>query len=92
MLPSWAVSSVSSGVARSRADFLQRREGEDEARMAIPTQHPTGVANFDRTEDGSDAAGRVVLDRSEHAAIGQIRRKSVYVSASWPRSRSEGQP
>ena len=70
MLPSRAVNSVSSGVARSGQISLQRREGEGEARMAIPTQHPAGIANLHRAEDGPDAAGRVVLDRSKHAAVG----------------------
>ena len=53
-----------------RADLLQRRESDGEARMAIPTQHPAGIANLHRSEDGPDAAGRVVLDRPKHAAVG----------------------
>jgi hypothetical protein len=50
-------------------DLLQRRESDGEGRMAVPTQHPAGVANLNRAEDGPDAAGRVVLDRPKQATV-----------------------
>jgi hypothetical protein len=51
------------------ADFLQRSEGAHHARMAIPAQHPAGVANLHRAEDSSDAARRVILDSAERMAV-----------------------
>lgn len=50
-------------------DFLQEREGAIHARVAIPAQHPAGIANLNGAEDGSDPARRIVLDRPERMAV-----------------------
>jgi hypothetical protein len=49
--------------------ILQRRESDGDGRMAVPTQHPAGIANLHYSEDGPDAAGRVILDRPKHPAV-----------------------
>lgn len=51
------------------ADVLQRREGTHDSGIAIPAQHPAGIANRHRAKHGSDAPRRIILYRPERMAV-----------------------